>query len=194
VLRIYGEQGMANFDHEEADSRIVLYIIDALERGAKKILICMVDTDVIVILIGQFYNIVGHYPNVDLWIAFGTGKHFRYYSINGLVVIRERTITVSLSISFLVRPRKQHGLHGTFIQRSMKLLHLCLKMRMFKPTTHRQVFVCWSDILCYFMTKLCTLKSVNEAYLDLFCKKNKSLEYLPPTRVIIRAKKNDADS
>ena len=48
----------------------------------RKIMIRTVDTDVIVILIGHFYSIVDHYPDADLWIAFGTGKHFLYYHLN----------------------------------------------------------------------------------------------------------------
>jgi len=47
LVIVVGEQDMANSDHEEADTRMVLHVIDAPERGAKKILICMVDTDVI---------------------------------------------------------------------------------------------------------------------------------------------------
>ena len=73
---------MANSDHEEADTRIVLHVHDSLERGSRKIMIRTVDADVIVILIGHFYSIVDHYPDADLWVAFGTGKHFRYYHLN----------------------------------------------------------------------------------------------------------------
>ena len=73
---------MANSDHEEADTRIVLHVHDSLERGSRKIMIRTVDTDVIVILIGHFYSIVDHYPDADIWVAFGTGKHFRYYHLN----------------------------------------------------------------------------------------------------------------
>ena len=42
---------MADSDHEEADTRIVLHVNDALQRGANKIIIRTVDTDVIIILI-----------------------------------------------------------------------------------------------------------------------------------------------
>ena len=73
---------MANCNHEEADTRIVIHVYDALERGAKKVMVRTVDTDVVVILIGQFYNIVGQYSEAEIWVAFGTGKQFRYYSIN----------------------------------------------------------------------------------------------------------------
>ena len=73
---------MADSDHEEADTRIVLHVIDALRRGANKMIIHTVDTDVVIILIGQFYNVIDEYPNAVLWVAFGTGRHFCYYSIN----------------------------------------------------------------------------------------------------------------
>ena len=73
---------MADSDHEEADTRIVLHVIDALRRGANKIIIRTVDSDDVIILIGQFYIVIDEYPNAVLWVAFGTGKHFRYYSIN----------------------------------------------------------------------------------------------------------------
>ena len=75
---------MADSDHEEADTSIVLHVIDSLQEGATKILIRTVDTDVIVILIGQFHNIIDQYPNAELWVAFGTGENFCYYSINSI--------------------------------------------------------------------------------------------------------------
>ena len=59
-------------------------MIDSLQEGATKILIRTVDTDVIVVLIGQFHNIIDQYPNAELWVAFGTGKNFCYYSINSI--------------------------------------------------------------------------------------------------------------
>ena len=75
---------MADSDHEEADTRIVLHVIDSLQEGATKILIRTVDTDVIVILISQFHNIIDQYPNAELWVAFGTRKNFCYHSINSI--------------------------------------------------------------------------------------------------------------
>ena len=67
---------MATSEHEEVDTRIVLLVHDSLERGSRKILISTVDTDVVVILIGHLHSIVDHYPDADLWVAFGIGKHF----------------------------------------------------------------------------------------------------------------------
>ena len=46
-----------------------------------KILVRTVDTDVLVILIGLLFNLP---PDTQIWIAFGTGKNFKYYSINAI--------------------------------------------------------------------------------------------------------------
>ncbi len=47
-------------------------------------------------------------------------------------------------------------------------------------STHSKL---WRDLQLYFMINFSTLQSVNEAHKELFCKKNKSLENLPPTAV-----------
>ena len=43
-----------------------------------------VDSDVIVNLIGKYYNLTKLKPDIDLWIAFGTGRNFQFYSINNI--------------------------------------------------------------------------------------------------------------
>ena len=80
------EQAMGDCNHEEADTRMVVHVMDSLEKGFNDIMIRTVDTDVIVILIGEFHTIHQSYPSADIWVAFGTGKHFRYYHINILWV------------------------------------------------------------------------------------------------------------
>jgi len=50
------EVDMANCNHEEVDIHIVIHVYDALKRGAKKVMVSTVDTDVVVI--SQFYNIM----------------------------------------------------------------------------------------------------------------------------------------
>lgn len=71
-------------DHEEADSRMSLHIADALKKGAETVMVSTVDTDVVVILTGIFFDLVDKFPKVQLWVAFGKGKHFRFYHINSL--------------------------------------------------------------------------------------------------------------
>ncbi len=81
-----------------------------------------------------------NYPNAELWVAFGIGKHFpllqhQHY----LRSFRERKIPLPPSFSyihrmwyhiyiFLEESRKQHGLHGMPTRRSMRLLSSCLRI------------------------------------------------------------------
>ncbi len=60
--------------HEEADTRMLLHAVDAARKGFKKITLLTVDTDVVVLAIAH----VSELGIEELWVAFGTGKNFRY--------------------------------------------------------------------------------------------------------------------
>ena len=75
---------MNDCNNEEADTRIVVHVIDSLEKGFKKILIRTVDTDIIGILMGLYYSIRENYQAADIWVPFSTGKLFHHYHINNL--------------------------------------------------------------------------------------------------------------
>ncbi len=77
-----GISNMLECNHEEADTRIVVQIVHALQQGMKRIEVRTVDTDVIVILAGAYYKLAMTYPLADIWVAFGKGKFFKFYSIN----------------------------------------------------------------------------------------------------------------
>ena len=102
VLSIGSDHQMPTSDHEESDTRIILHVNDSLERGLRSIMIRTVDTDVVVILISQFHSVIDRFPEAKLWVAFGTGKHFRYYSINAICA-HLGTITLPCSISRIHR-------------------------------------------------------------------------------------------
>ena len=48
---------MLQYDHEEADSRMCVHLRDAMDKNGRNILVCTVDNDVIVILIGLLYPV-----------------------------------------------------------------------------------------------------------------------------------------
>ena len=78
-------QCMSDCNHEEADTRIIVHLQDAIANGEPvTALIRTVDTDVVVILIDKFFNLKRINQNVQVWVAFGMGKSFRYLSINGI--------------------------------------------------------------------------------------------------------------
>ncbi len=71
-------------DHEEADSTSCIHVQDALRKGARKILVRTVDTDVIVILVGVYFHIHDVYHDASIWVGFGTGKNYKCYNINSI--------------------------------------------------------------------------------------------------------------
>ncbi len=47
---------MPSCDHEEADTRLIVHIVDALNKRQSTFLVRTVDTDVVVILVGKFFT------------------------------------------------------------------------------------------------------------------------------------------
>ena len=66
---------MSPCDHEEADTRLLVHLGDALKNGCNTCVVRTVDTDVVVILIGKLHHLLSINPSVKIWVAFGTGKH-----------------------------------------------------------------------------------------------------------------------
>ena len=62
-------EGLQPCNHEEADTRIFLHVLDAAKQH-KRIMIRTVDTDVFVLAISQMQRI----PQKEIWLAFGVGK------------------------------------------------------------------------------------------------------------------------
>ena len=66
--------GLAPCTHEEADTRMLLPVQDAMKQGYTKVSIRTVDTDVVVLAVAAAEPL-----SIDqLWVAFGTGKSFRF--------------------------------------------------------------------------------------------------------------------
>ena len=53
---------MRGCNHEEADTRILVHVKDALAKGGRSVLVRTVDTDVLVILIEQFHTLSSTWP------------------------------------------------------------------------------------------------------------------------------------
>ena len=67
------------------DTRIVVQVLHALEQGMKSVLVCTVDIDVIVILVGVYGKLATIQPSAVIWLAFGSGKnHTHLYQPWGL--------------------------------------------------------------------------------------------------------------
>ena len=75
---------MMECTHEEADTRVMVHLPHASENGSANVEVRTVDTDIVVLLIGHFFNLHENNPNIDLWVAFGVGKNFQYIHVNSI--------------------------------------------------------------------------------------------------------------
>ena len=71
-------------DHEEADTRLLIHLQNAFERGSTTCLVHTVDTDVLFLVIGQFYELVTLYPAADIWVAFGRDRNFTHLLVSAI--------------------------------------------------------------------------------------------------------------
>ena len=102
---------------EEADSRMVLHVTHAAQHG-HQIPIRTVDTDVMVLAV---FAITYLPAGCEVWLAFGTGKSFRYMAANQIAVSLGPEMPCALPIfhavtlypALLDMERRQHGQHGS---------------------------------------------------------------------------------
>lgn len=77
---------LAPCTHEEADTRLMVHILDASCCGHRRIMIRTNDTDVVVLAV----SIVSRIPAEELWVAYGTGKHLQKIVVHTIAAVLGR--------------------------------------------------------------------------------------------------------
>ena len=184
---------MTNCNHEEADTRIVVHVLHALCQGMKSVKVRTVDTDVVIILTGAFFEMSQAQPLVDIWVAFGMGKNYRFYSINAIYSSLGKQKSQALPVF--------HALTGCDTTSSFKgkgkklawqawqaheeatetLQHLASQpFQHLDPESDH--FKKIERLIVVLYDRTSPLTSVNETREDLFCRKSRSVERIPPTQ------------
>ena len=100
-----------------------MHLLHALEHGLRTI---KVDSDVIAIPVGAFFDLISAQPSADIWVAFGTGKNFRFYSINTICSSigepRARALPVFAATPHQHSEVGARSQHGRRMRRSLKHL------------------------------------------------------------------------
>ena len=76
---------MQRCDHEETDTRIAVHVLHALNKGYNQVLIRTLDTDVVVVMIGLFNELLSLHPSANGWISLGMGKRFELISVSAIL-------------------------------------------------------------------------------------------------------------
>ena len=75
IQQLHDVHTLAPCSHEEADSRTLLHVSHAALHGHHQMLIRTVDIDAVVLAVFAINHL---HAGCELWLAFGTGKSFRY--------------------------------------------------------------------------------------------------------------------
>lgn len=107
---------LAPCTHEEADTRLMVHVLDASLCGHRRIMIRTNDTDVVV-LAASIVNI----PAEELWVAYGTGKHLQNIAAHAIAssLRRERAVVFPMFHatqfpSSRAEARRRHGTSGVY--------------------------------------------------------------------------------
>ena len=176
--------------HEEADTRIVVHIIHALQQGMKTVKVRTADTDVIAILVGTFFDLKLTHPCVDIWVAFGTGKSFKYLNINAISSHIGEAKARALPMF--------HALTGCDTTSAFKGRGKKTAWQDYEEVTQTFTYLATHPFQCLNINsehfkrieryvvvlydKTSSLSFVNEAREELFCRKSRTIDNIPPTQ------------
>ena len=180
---------LAPCSHEEADSRMLLHVAHAAQYGHNRILIRTVDTDVVVLAVMVAQTL----PAEDeVWLAFGTGKSFRYLAAHRIAAYlgpeKSRALPMFHALTgcdtvsaFIGNGKKTAwAAWNSLPELTDALLQLACA-----PTEipeHSMQAIERFVILMYDRTSTCT--NVNKARKKLFAKRS-SVQRIPPTRAAL---------
>jgi hypothetical protein len=195
VISIGAITSMPDCNHEEADTRIVVHLIHAIQdEHTESVVVRTVDTDVIVILIGKYHHLKSIKPSLDLWVAFGMGRNFSFIRINdvctGLGEERSRSLPVFHALSGCDTTSSFYGKGKKSAWQAWQLYPDITPTFQFLGCNPFHNLSVDSDyfkrierftIILY--DKSSPETSINKARLELFCKNNRAVDKLPPTQV-----------
>lgn len=195
MVSIGTERSMTDCNHEEADTRIVVHVVHAIQDpNVSSVLVRTVDTDVVVILVGKLNLFRDINPGVNLWVAFGMGRNFSLISINSIGDFLCEARSVSLPVfhaltgcdttsTFYGKGKKsawQAWVQYPNVTPTFKFLANNPFHQLTVDSSHFQQIERFAVIM---YDKLSPSSSINRTRMDLFCKSNRDMDKLPPTQV-----------
>lgn len=176
-------------NHEEADSRMLLHASHAAKHGHHSIVIRTVDTDVVVLAVSVVQELQ---PEDKLWLAFGTGRSFRYLAAHeiaaGLGQEKARALPMfhALTGCDTVSSFARHGKKTAWaVWTVMPELTEALMQLSSAPSDIPSNAMCIIErfvILLYDRTSKCT--DIDKARRKLFARKN-NVQLIPPTKAAL---------
>ncbi|CAH3107879.1 unnamed protein product, partial [Porites lobata] len=182
---------LAPSSHEEADTRMFIHAADAIQSGFTKIIVRSVDTDVLVLAVALVQKLQAlASESIQLWVAFGTGEHLRYLAAHEIANKFNNTAALALpafhaftgcdTVSCFYGKSKKTALEAWKSFPEVTPVFIALSR------AQTEIAEEWMSTLERFVVLLydrtSSSSSVNEARKQLFTRKARNFDALPPTR------------
>lgn len=181
---------MNQCNHEEADTRVLVHLLHALQSSPLG-MVYTGDTDVVVILLTNFHHIKALNPDAEIWISFKAGKTTKMISLN--------TIATNLGSTTCKAMALFHAFTGTDSTSSFKFKgkRSCCALMTKVPSlmeefativnTPFQASPRLKEVAINFVCKLYSSESNEDNDVDLvrmrlFSQKTRDVERIPPTK------------
>ncbi len=173
--------------------RLLIHVQDTFLDGCTNCLVRTVDTDVVAILIGKFHQLITLCQDVNMRVAFGTGKNFTYYHIDAIYDYSGRAKSLALTVSHSVtgcditssyfgkgkRSAWEAWLFHQDVTYAFTRISLHLYTAVEVDAQDFQLLECFSVVL---YDKASDLEHVDEVRKELVFQKGITMETLPPTQ------------
>ena len=185
---------LAPCSHEEADSRMMIHALDASLHGYRRVKIRSNDTDIVVLVV----SIAPTLQLDELWISFGSSKQVRYLPAHTIatslglekasVLPMFHTLTGCGTVSFFSGRGKKTAWD---VWKVFPELTPVLKAMLMLPEDIEDTCL---DVIERFVILLydhtSSFSKVNEVRQELFSRKARSLENIPPTQASLHVKRD----
>ena len=176
-------------NHEEADTRIFLHVKDAVKAGFKTAIISANDTDVLVITVATFLQLqeLGHQK---MWLAFRQGRNLKWipvheltptlapYRSSGILFFHAFTGCDTVSVFRGKGKRSAWQTWDVYPEASDVFTKLgCYPTQVEEEDTERL-----EKIVVMMYDRSSSTEAVDDAWLELFARKQRSYAAIPPTR------------
>ena len=180
---------LAPCTHEEADTRLMIHALDASLRGHRRIKIRPNDTDVIVLAL----SVVSTLPVDEFWITYGSGKnvpHMPVYVVASTLGPSKASalpmfhaFTGSDTVSFF----RNRGKRSAWDVWSVfpELTQILCTLKASPEIITEESLAVWERFVVLLYDRTSSLLKVNEARQELFCKKSREFDSIPPTKAAL---------
>ena len=187
-----GLNGLDNCYHDEADSRIFVHANFATEHGSKAIIITANDTDVVVIALSVFLTLQ-RLGLEQLWVTFGQGYSLRWISVHDMChYMGKEKIKGILFFHAFTGCDTVSAFRNKGKNTAWQTWDICpeaspvfSKLSQYPLTVEDGDLEMLENFVIWMYDRSSTIAIVDGARLDMFARKQRPYEAIPPTRAAL---------